>query len=1536
MKTQDDIKKLGERVDQLVQLMMTHLRPHTPPIHTPQQDQSSHTPPPLPPTPLAEPIVQNLDTTPRRHQAIRPHQHGEEVEHGSDSSDSNNVVRRRRRDDSDDRGVKVDMPDFNGSLDPNVYIDWVNEIERVFEFKGYSDEKKCRVAILKFKGYASLWWENTRKKRERDGKARVRTWVKLKRMLDKRFLPENYKQDTYLKLHQLKQGDKKVEEYLREFENLMMRSEIREEEEQTIARFLGGLQRDIAHKVELQPFHSFRDVCKLSNKVEKQLQNVKSSAPKTFSRSSPSFKGSPSYTKPFVSYKDKAKEKVEDSPKEKPKFVRQEDNRSLQGKKCFKCHGYGHFQANCPNKRVMTLKEIEEIEESMREVEDEEEKSESEEEIVEEADVGEILVLKRVLHTQVSMDDDGQRENLFQTRCTVKGKVCSVIIDSGSCTNVASTTLVEKLSLPTLAHAHPYKLQWLSNGSIVQVTKQVVVPFSIGKKYVDEVVCDVIPMDACNLLLGRPWQFDREATHDGRKNTYTFKVNKKTITLAPLPPSQTLPHTPQTQTPQKNLFLNGTQVEKAIHKHKHILALLVAESSEDKHIERNLHPLAQTLLQDFHDVFPNDLPPGLPPLRGIEHHIDLIPGTPLPNKPSYRCNPDEAKELQRQVDELVARGYVRESMSPCSVPALLVPKKDGSYRMCVDSRAINNITIKYRYPIPRLDDLLDELHGSLVFSKIDLRSGYHQIRMREGDEWKTAFKTKGGLFEWMVMPFGLSNAPSTFMRLMNEVLKPFLGKFVVVYFDDILVYSKSELEHVDHLRLVFEVLREKKLYAKLEKCEFFSSSIVFLGYVVSSKGIMVDQGKVEAIKAWPEPKSIGEVRSFHGLASFYRRFVPNFSTLMSPITECLKKGNFEWSKSAHDAFEVVKKKLCEAPILALPNFDQVFELECDASGVGIGAVLTQGKRPIAYFSEKLSDSRKKYSTYDKEFYAIIRALDHWSHYLRPRPFVLHSDHQALKFINGQHKLNPRHAEWVEFLQSFSFVSKYKQGSTNVVADALSRRYALLSILDGRVLGFELMKGYYEFDDEARPVMAECLKGNYEDFSLHDGYLFKGSRLYVPKSTYRELIMNEVHGGSLAGHFGVNKTVELLKEHFYWPKMQGDVQALVARCGACQRAKSHFKPGPYTPLPIPTQPWEDLSMDFIVALPRTQRGKDSILVVVDRFSKMAHFVACHKTDDASHVADLFFKEVVRLHGLPRSMVSDRDSKFLSHFWRSLWGRLGTKLLFSTSHHPQTDGQTEVTNRTLGTILRTLVRKSLRDWDVKLAHAEFAYNRSPNATTGHSPFEVLYGLNPIMPLELSALPFGVHKSVDANEKAKAMKKLHESIRGQIAKSNEAYKRRINKHRRTTQLQPGDLVWLHLRKDRFPSKRKSKLAPRAEGPFEVLERVNDNAYKIDLPSEFGNVSATFNVGDLSPFLDDDVFADLRANPNQPGEDDANSSQAIHENPSEQAIPLNQAKSDSAHAIQPCLKLVSRVLKSLSSSPNREPPITFGFCLISRLHSS
>ncbi|XP_074314284.1 uncharacterized protein LOC141649493 [Silene latifolia] len=335
----------------------------------------------------------------------------------------------------------------------------------------------------------------------------------------------------------------------------------------------------------------------------------------------------------------------------------------------------------------------------------------------------EALVIRN-LHAKAAMVEDEQREHIFHTLCKVQNKLCNLIIDSGSCTNVVSRDLVDKLKLSSRNHPKPYKLHWLDGNNGIQEKKQSLISFKFGP-YEDDVWCDVIPMSACHILLGRPWQFDRKVEHEGRSNVYIVTKGKAKYHLNPLSSSKK-----KKPSVKGSLFLEASEIEDALTHGDPTYVLLVRElPSEDSN-----KAAVQELSDEFGDVFPDELPNGLPPKRGIEHQIDLIPGDSLPNKPAYRCNPEEAKELQRQVQELIDRGYVQESLSPCAAPALLVPKKDGTWRMCIDSRAVNNITIKYRFPIPRLDDMLDELTGSCVFSKLDLRSGYHQMRIREGDE----------------------------------------------------------------------------------------------------------------------------------------------------------------------------------------------------------------------------------------------------------------------------------------------------------------------------------------------------------------------------------------------------------------------------------------------------------------------------------------------------------------------------------------------------------------------------------------------------------------------------------------------------------------------------------------------------------------------------------------------------------------------------------------------------------------------------------
>jgi len=358
----------------------------------------------------------------------------------------------------------------------------------------------------------------------------------------------------------------------------------------------------------------------------------------------------------------------------------------------------------------------------------------------------------------------------------------------------------------------------------------------------------------------------------------------------------------------------------------------------------------------------------------------------------------------------------------------------------------------------------------------------------------------------------------------------------------------------------------------------------------------------------------------------------------------------------------------------------------------------------------------------------------------------------------------------------------------------------------------------------------------------------------------------------------------------------------------KKDKSKASPhGLYTPLPVPEYPWTDISMDFVIGLPKTKNGKDSVFVVVDRFSKMAHFIPCKKVDDAFHVADLFFKEIVRLHGLPRNIVSERDTKFLSHFWWTLWGKIGTKLLFSTTCHPQTDGQTEVVNRTLGTLLRTIIKKNLKSWEACLPHVEFSYNKVVRSTTNYSPFEIVYGFNPLTPLDLLHMPnISMFKHKEAQAKADYVKKLHEQVRGQIEKENEIYARQANKGRKKVVFQLVDWVWVHMRKERFSEQRKSKLQPRGNSLFQVLERINDNAYKIDLPGEY-NVSSTLNVSDLSLFDVEGEF-DLRTNLSQEGENDGDVTMSQDKHPlAELGGPMTRSRARKAKkALQQVLSIL------------------------------
>lgn len=444
------------------------------------------------------------------------------------------------------------------------------------------------------------------------------------------------------------------------------------------------------------------------------------------------------------------------------------------------------------------------------------------------------------------------------------------------------------------------------------------------------------------------------------------------------------------------------------------------------------------VIREFPDVFPEDLP-GLPPHRVVDFHIDLIPGaTPISRAP-YRMAPAEMVELKKQLDELLQKGYIRPSVSPWGVPVLFVKKKDGSMRLCIDYREINKITVRKRYPLPRIDDLFDQLRGASVFSKIDLRSGYHQMRIVEEDIPKIAFRTRYRHYEFSVMPFGLTNAPAAFMDLMQRYFKPFLDRFVVIFIDDILIYSRNREEHEGHLRTVLATLQKEKLYAKLSKCDFWLEEVKFLGHVVSKVGISVDPDKIKAVEEWPAPKNVSEVRSFLGLAGYYRRFVKNFSKIALPITSLIRKNSrFQWNEKCEAAFLELKRRLTSAPILTLPSGTEGFEIYSDTSQEGLGCVLMQHGKVIAYASRQLRPHEKNYPVHDLELAAVVFALKLWRHYLYGVSCKVFTDHKSLKYIFTQKDMNMRQRKWLELLKDYNIDIQYHPGKANKVADALSR------------------------------------------------------------------------------------------------------------------------------------------------------------------------------------------------------------------------------------------------------------------------------------------------------------------------------------------------------------------------------------------------------------------------------------------------------------------------------------------------------------------
>ena len=813
---------------------------------------------------------------------------------------------------------------------------------------------------------------------------------------------------------------------------------------------------------------------------------------------------------------------------------------------------------------------------------------------------------------------------------------------------------------------------------------------------------------------------------------------------------------------------------------------------------------------------------------------------------------------------MLGSGIIRHSVSAFSSPVLLVKKKDGSWCFCVDYRALNSITIKDKYPIPIIDELLDELHGAAFFSKLDLKSGYHQIRVHDDDVHKTAFRTHDGHYEFLVMPFGLTNAPATFQSLMNEVFRPYLRKFVLVFFDDILVYSKSEEDHWQHLCTTLAALNKEQLHLNVSKCAFGMRRLEYLGHIISAEGIEADPAKIQAMVDWPIPQDATALRGFLGLTGYYRRFIRDYGKIAAPLTLLLKPNNYLWSVEASQAFDKLKSAMATTPVLKPPNFSKPFLIETDASGIGIGAVLQQDRRPVAYFSKALSGRALNKSAYKRELMALVLAVQPWRPYLVGRKFLVKTDQQSLKHLLQQRISTPAQQKWLYKLMGFDYDIEYHAGKDNVVADALSRRIppppitkdtsltAGLLTVSSRQYSSVLHQLQQAAQHDAAYVtrIQALIQGatSASKYTTRDGLLFHGNRIVVPADTnLRQALIAEAHNSPTGGHGGLLKTVQRLRNSLEWKGMQREVQSYISQCDICKRAKSDaIQPaGLLQPLPVPEMIWNDIAMDFIEGLPLSH-GKNSILVVIDRLSKYAHFIALRHPYTAATIAETFTREIVRLHGIPASIVSDRDRIFMSVFWRELFRLQQTLLRTSTAYHPQTDCQSQVLNRCLETYLHCFCGEQPKQWFSWLHWAEYSYNTGHHSSINTTPFQAVYGRPPP-----SLFPFhdGTTRVDAVGTLLRTRDDILRDLRLHLNRAQNRMKLQADKKRRDKSYEIGDRVYLKLqpyRQGSIADRSFRKLRHKYYGLYEIIAKVGAVAYRLALP-EGTKIHNVFHVSQL-----------------------------------------------------------------------------------------
>lgn len=1339
---------------------------------------------------------------------------------------------------------------------------------------------------------------------------------------------------------------------------------------------------------------------------------------------------------------------------------------------------------------------------------------------------------------------------LFKLRGFFNDHPATLLLDSGASNEYVDPEFARRCGLTLSPSDRTIKL---ANGAIApaagQTTAICELDAASGSRIPFTSTFTATPLEGYDAILGVTWL----AAHDPLIGFRNRSISVRTPGRAPrlVKPLECLEEQPRAAR-IASITLGGLRKEHRRGNVEEIFTVLLRPKKDDDEPATTVaqpveeeDPAAEALLQEFADVFPDKLPPGLPPERGVEHSIELKPGAqPPPVRPLRHQSSKDNAVFEEYTRELLEAGHIRVSNSPYGAMALIVKKKDGTARVVIDYRGLNEVTVKNKYPLPLMDEMFDRVWGAKWFTKIDLRTGFHQIRVAEADVAKTAFRTRFGSFEYLVLPMGLCNAPGTFMQLMNDTFRDLLDRSVLVFLDDILVFSKTKEDHVRHVREVLTRLRAQKLFAKRSKCEFFREEVEFLGHRIGANGLSVSQDKVQAVRDWPQPRSVHDIRSFLGLAGFYRRFVKEYSKVALPLTELTKEKNpFVWGAKQQSAFDALKQALSTAPVLVIADPTKPYVLNCDACDYAIGATLQQdhgnGLQPIAYMSRKLTPAEINYDTREKEFMALVDACSHWRQYLHnEEPFTLLSDHDSLKYHKTMPNLSGRLARWVEKMAEFDYRIEHIAGVKNVVADALSRRSDLkddpeaacadtdvdasLAAMDDtftvvrrrrarrvtppaplaqpdpvveaqrarniaaaeeshppaadrpeprasgaivmpsqrctattkkgehcrqrtargqycwnhlcsiaglrikksavpnaglglhaarrlptgtRILysgdrvpldseddggayvlqltkriaidaartnagegrwvndprgsaltanaefvlytppgkprvacvrtlrqlekGEEILvkygKDYWRYQlpkrtkrqqqqQHSRPprmqlprqpldlrlapvtthVTSSPLTQAIRTAALADpayaaqlaqpppnlealhGALFEGNLLRVPAdATLRTRILAECHDSITGAHFGRDKTLAAVKQRFSWDGLATDVEKYVTTCPSCQRNKPsrQLTPGPLMPLPIPDRPCQEWTQDAVTGLPKTKRGHDAIQVYVERLCKFKHFAATRSTDGAAELAASFVHTVVRAHGVPESIVSDRDPRFTANFYAELTKLMGVTLRMSTARHPQSDGQSEREIQTLITALRSFCNEHQDDWDDYLDMLELGCNSAVQASTQRSPFELLYGVKARLPIDVALAPFAPRNPA-AIDRAERMQTALRFVKDQLATAQERQARNANRHRRSLAFAVGDPVLLSTEGLQLRSGT-NKLCARFIGPFPVTAVVNANAYTLALPPQLQALHPTFNIDKLKPYKDGSAAFPFRPvpHPRPPPEVEADS---------------------------------------------------------------